>query len=62
MVCISPQVSHVVGKKGARAYHGGMSHGQRRAVHHAFIRDEIQARTLFRFFLLSFFPNAIAVM
>ncbi|CAM9785474.1 unnamed protein product, partial [Sphacelaria rigidula] len=46
-------VSRVVGKKGAKAYHGGMSHGQRRAVHHAFIRDEIQARTLFRFSLFS---------
>ena len=31
-----------MGSKGARAYHGGMSHGDRKAVHHAFVRDEVQ--------------------
>lgn len=36
----------MVGSKGARAYHGGMTHGQRRTVHHAFIRDELQARVV----------------
>lgn len=36
------QVRRIVGLKGAKTYHGGMAHGERRAVHHAFIRDEIQ--------------------
>lgn len=36
------QVGGIVGLKEAQAYHGGMSAGDRRTVHHAFIRDEIQ--------------------
>lgn len=38
------QVLRIVGSKGAKTYHGGMPHGERRAVHHAFIRDEVQVR------------------
>ena len=33
-------------KGGSKAYHGGMSAGARRTVHHAFIRDEIQVQCL----------------
>ncbi|CAM9610742.1 unnamed protein product, partial [Laminaria digitata] len=35
-------VSRIVGSRGARTYHGGMPHSERRTVHHGFIRDEIQ--------------------
>ncbi|CAM9478460.1 unnamed protein product [Ascophyllum nodosum] len=37
------EVGRIMGSKGgSKAYHGGMSAGARRTVHHAFIRDEIQ--------------------
>eukprot|EP00752_Nemacystus_decipiens_P004929 g4486.t1 len=39
---LAVDVRRIVGSKGARAYHGGMSHGDRKAVHHAFVRDEVQ--------------------
>ncbi|CAM9708398.1 unnamed protein product, partial [Choristocarpus tenellus] len=39
---VASQVSQIVGSRGARGYHGGMSYTDRREVHHAFLRDEIQ--------------------
>eukprot|EP00903_Cladosiphon_okamuranus_P019699 g18102.t1 len=39
---LAVDVGRIVGSNGARAYHGGMSHEDRKAVHHAFVRDEVQ--------------------
>ncbi|CAM9820322.1 unnamed protein product, partial [Ectocarpus sp. 4 AP-2014] len=39
---LTGDVARIVGSKGARTYHGGMSPADRREVHHAFIRDDVQ--------------------
>ncbi|CAN0384438.1 unnamed protein product [Ectocarpus sp. 12 AP-2014] len=39
---LTGDVARIVGAKGARTYHGGMSPSDRREVHHAFIRDDVQ--------------------